>query len=265
MHCGSALKLGGIRSSFAGATGVAAGVPPTVPLTLVNTNANCAHLAGCMVCVWHCDRAGLYSLYPSGVTGENHLRGMQATDSNGQVTFTPIFPACYHGRWPHIHFEVYPGLALATSVSHVAKASQTALPQVACDAAFATTGHSTSVSKLSRITLASGEAFSDGAALELPTITGSVAAGDAIALTAGVAAQARDRGLQARASHGFARRLARRGCGAEHRAAGIVGAERRRLQHHQGHRIRQPDTVTGLDAHVAPFRGGLGIDPGEGV
>ncbi|MBC7731643.1 MAG: hypothetical protein H7306_07050, partial [Bacteriovorax sp.] len=242
MHCGSALQLGGIRSSFAGATGVAAGLPPTVTPTLVDTNASCTHLAGCMVCVWHCDRAGLYLLYPSRVTGENHLRGMQATDSNGQVTFTPIFPACCSGRWPRIHFEVYPGLALATSVSHVAKALQTALPQSACDAVFATTGYSTRASKLSRITLASDMVFSDGAALELPTITGSVAADDAIALTVGVAAQARERGLQARASHGFTRRLARRGCGAEHRAAGIVGAERRRLQHHQGHRIRQPDT-----------------------
>ena len=26
----------------------------------------------------------------------------------GRVRFTSIFPACYAGRWPHIHFEVYP-------------------------------------------------------------------------------------------------------------------------------------------------------------
>ena len=47
------------------------------------------------------------------VTNENYLRGVQAADASGQVTFTSIFPACYAGRWPHIHFEVYPSLAEA--------------------------------------------------------------------------------------------------------------------------------------------------------
>ena len=28
------------------------------------------------------------------------------TDSNGEVHFTSIFPGCYDGRWPHLHFEV---------------------------------------------------------------------------------------------------------------------------------------------------------------
>ena len=45
------------------------------------------------------------------------LRGVQAADSNGQVTFTSIFPGCYSGRWPHIHFEVYPSLSAATDVA----------------------------------------------------------------------------------------------------------------------------------------------------
>ena len=189
----NALQLSGIvrsdiRSSFAGATGVAAGVPLTVTLTLVNTDASCANLAGYAIYIWHCDRAGLYSLYSSGVTGENYLRGMQATDSNGQVTFTTIFPACYSGRWPHIHFEVFPSLALATSVSRVSKISQLALPQGACNAVFATTGYSASVGNLSRITLASDNVFSDGVTLEMAAVTGSVSAGYAAALTVGVAA-----------------------------------------------------------------------------
>ena len=72
------------------------------------------------------------------MTGENYLRGMQATDSNGQVTFTTIFPACYSGRWPHIHFEVYPSLATATSVSHMVKTSQIAMTEATCDEVFAT-------------------------------------------------------------------------------------------------------------------------------
>ena len=70
-----------IRSSFAGASAVAAGVPLTMTLTLVNANASCASLAGYAVYIWHCDQAGRYSLYSSGVTGENYLRGVQVTDS----------------------------------------------------------------------------------------------------------------------------------------------------------------------------------------
>jgi protocatechuate 3,4-dioxygenase beta subunit len=189
----NALLLSGIvrsdvRSSFAGATGVAAGVPLTVTLTLVNTNASCASLAGYAIYIWHCDRSGLYSLYSAGVTGENYLRGVQATDSNGQVTFTTIFPACYAGRWPHIHLEVYPSLATAIGVSHVVKTSQIAMTQAACNEVFATSGYSASVTNLSQISLATDNVFSDGATLETPTITGSVGAGYALALTVGIAA-----------------------------------------------------------------------------
>ena len=33
----------------------------------------------------------------------------------GRSSFTTIWPGAYSGRWPHIHFEVYPSLAEATS------------------------------------------------------------------------------------------------------------------------------------------------------
>src|SRR3954467_1757394 len=100
-----------IRTSIS--TGnTAAGVPLTIKLTLVDSNSNCAPLAGYAVYLWHCNRDGKYSLYSSGVTSEDYLRGVQATDSTGTVTFTSIFPACYSGRWPHVHFEIYPSLAL---------------------------------------------------------------------------------------------------------------------------------------------------------
>lgn len=177
-----------VRSSFNGATAVAAGIPLTVTLNLVATNASCASLAGYAIYIWHCDRSGLYSLYSSGVTGENYLRGVQATDSNGQVAFTTIFPACYAGRWPHIHVEVYPSLASATSVSRVSKITQIALPEAACNEVYTTTGYSASVANLRQVSLASDNVFSDGATLETPTITGNVTSGYAIALTMGIAA-----------------------------------------------------------------------------
>ncbi len=37
----------------------------------------------------------------------NYLRGVQFTDSAGQVRFHTVFPACYPGRYPHLHVEIF--------------------------------------------------------------------------------------------------------------------------------------------------------------
>ena len=167
-----------IRSSFGTSTTVAPGVPLQVKLTV--SNLSCAPLVGAAVYAWHCDRAGRYSLYSSGVTNENYLRGIQVTDSTGTVSFTSIYPACYSGRWPHIHFEVYSSLASATSgAGPIRKTSQIALPESISKTVYASaTGYSQSVTNMSRITLASDMVFRDDlAAREMATVTGSVSAG----------------------------------------------------------------------------------------
>jgi protocatechuate 3,4-dioxygenase beta subunit len=174
-----------IRSSFAGLSGTADGVPLTIALTLVSAS-TCSPLSGRAVYVWHCDRLGRYSLYSSGATNQNYLRGVQEADSSGRVTFTSIFPACYSGRWPHIHFEVYPSLSSATSVANKSATSQIALPKAACDLVYATSGYEQSVTNLSRVSLATDGIFSDGYALELATSTGSVAGGFMATLTVAV-------------------------------------------------------------------------------
>jgi protocatechuate 3,4-dioxygenase beta subunit len=172
-----------ITSSFGSASGVAAGVPLTINLTIQDGSNGCAPLAGAAVYVWHCDRDGAYSLYSQGVTGENYLRGVQAADGNGLVTFTSIFPACYSGRWPHIHFEVYPSLAKATDPANKIATSQIALPKDICDNVYATDGYSQSVTNLARVSLASDNVFGDdGGVHELGTVTGSVTAGLTVAL-----------------------------------------------------------------------------------
>jgi protocatechuate 3,4-dioxygenase beta subunit len=174
-----------IRSSFAGLAGSAAGVPLSIRLTLVSAS-TCAVLAGRAVYLWHCDAVGRYSLYTSGVTNQNYLRGVQEADANGVVTFTSIYPGCYSGRWPHIHFEVYPTLASSTSVSNKIATSQIALPKAANDLVYAQSGYGSSASNASQITLASDGVFSDGASLELATVTGSVSNGFAASLTVAV-------------------------------------------------------------------------------
>jgi protocatechuate 3,4-dioxygenase beta subunit len=172
-----------IRSSFGNASGVAAGIPLLVNLTIQDQAKGCAALVGAAVYAWHCDREGRYSLYSQGVTGENYLRGVQATDANGLATFQSIFPACYAGRWPHIHFEVYPSLDKAAAASGLLTTSQIALPKDICDQVYATDGYGQSVQNLSQVSLERDNVFSDdGGAHQLGTITGSIDAGLVVAL-----------------------------------------------------------------------------------
>lgn len=176
-----------ITSSFGGLVGTADGVALTLTMTLVSAT-TCEPLAGRAVYLWHCDRQGRYSLYTSGVTNQNFLRGVQATDADGRVTFTTIFPGCYTGRWPHFHFEVFPSTAAATSVSNKVATSQIALPKDVCDQVYALSTYPSSASNLSRISLASDNVFSDGVSLQLATVTGSVSGGFSASLSVAVRA-----------------------------------------------------------------------------
>jgi protocatechuate 3,4-dioxygenase beta subunit len=135
------------------------------------------------VYIWHCDAAGDYSMYTA--ADQNYLRGVQETDSAGTVTFTSIYPACYSGRWPHIHFEVYKSLAEATAAGTPIATSQLAMPDAQNKLVFASTGYEASVSNYSMISLATDMVFSDGATTETPVVTGSVADGFAASLTVG--------------------------------------------------------------------------------
>ena len=173
-----------ITTSFGSSTGTAAGVPLRIELTLTDTAG--AALPGAALYLWHCDREGRYSLYD--VEDQNYLRGVQQADSAGKVSFTSIFPACYAGRWPHAHFEVYPNLAAATSSDNAITTSQLALPQDVCEQVYATEGYAQSVANLGRVSLESDGVFRDGVDSQLATVTGSVPGGLVATLTVPVAA-----------------------------------------------------------------------------
>lgn len=164
-----------IRSSFGSSTTTAQGVPMQIALTLRDSSG--AALAGAAVYLWHCDRDGNYSLYSRAVTGENYLRGVQAADDAGKVSFTSIFPACYQGRWPHVHFEIYRSLADATSSGNALRTTQLALPKETCEAVYATDGYSSSVRTLAGVSLNSDVVFRDGWDRQLATMTGDVTSG----------------------------------------------------------------------------------------
>ncbi|MYM67539.1 intradiol ring-cleavage dioxygenase [Pseudoduganella sp. FT55W] len=177
-----------IRSSFGSASGTAAGVPLTIKLQIVNANNNCAALANAAVYLWHCDRDGNYSLYSSGVTSQNYLRGVQETDSNGNLTITTIYPGCYSGRVPHVHFEVYPSLAKASTASSRIKTSQFTFPVATSQEVYATSGYSASVRNLAAISFATDNVFSDGYSLQMATITGNTTDGYVATLVVAVSA-----------------------------------------------------------------------------
>ena len=165
----------------------AEGVPLTINLHLHEAGDESTPLVGYAVYLWHCDREGNYSMYSNGVTNEDYLRGVQATDSEGKLTFTSVFPACYAGRWPHVHFEVYGSLDTATSAANVLHTSQLAIPEDVCDTVYDTVaGYDQSVRNLSQISLETDNVFSDGVSEQMATVTGSVDGGYTASLTFGV-------------------------------------------------------------------------------
>ena len=175
-----------IRSSFGSSTTTAAGVPMTLRLR-VREAASGDVLKDAAVYAWHCDAEGNYSLYSSGLESENYLRGVQTVDSDGTVTFQTIFPGCYSGRWPHIHFEVYGSVADATSSGPIVKTSQIALPKEACEAVYATSGYGDSAGNLGSTSLASDNVFGDdGGIHQLASMSGDASSGYTAALTVGV-------------------------------------------------------------------------------
>jgi len=175
-----------IRSSFGSSTTTAKGVPLEVVLT-VRDAATGKAMAGAGVYLWHCDRDGNYSLYSDAAKDENYLRGVQETDDTGTVRFTSIYPACYSGRWPHVHFEVYQDVATAVATGPIVKTSQIALPEETNAKVYATAGYEKSVRNASQVTLKSDMVFGDdGGVLQVATMTGGVDKGYTAALSIAV-------------------------------------------------------------------------------
>jgi len=172
-----------IRSSIVGGA-TAEGVPMQFSLTILDMNNNDAPFADVAVYVWHCDAAGGYSMYSEGIEDETYLRGVQVADAAGKVTFTSIFPACYTGRWPHIHFEVYPDVDSISDSTNAIATSQAALPEDVSTTVYALSGYEGSSANLAQVSLDSDNVFGDdGGELQLATVTGDETAGYTVELT----------------------------------------------------------------------------------
>jgi protocatechuate 3,4-dioxygenase beta subunit len=176
-----------IRGTFGdGERRTAEGVPVTVRLTVRDVGTGDAR-PGCAVYVWQCDRDGNCSLYADGFEDVNYLRGVQEADETGTVEFATVFPGCYPGRWPHIHFEVYESLAGATSEGPIVKTSQIALPKEACTAVYGSAGYERSVDAVAEVSLSGDLVFGDdGGVHQLASMSGSASDGYVAALTIAV-------------------------------------------------------------------------------
>lgn len=172
-----------LTTSFGSSSGVAGGVPTTVRLRIMDMDGDdVAPYAGAALYLWHCTREGGYSLYSDGLTDQNFLRGVQEADDDGWMEFTTIWPACYDGRWPHMHFEVYESLDKATSAGSKLRTSQLALPQDVCEVVYQEEGYEASVDNLAAVSLDTDLVFSDGYSLQTPKVSGSVDEGYTLTL-----------------------------------------------------------------------------------
>jgi len=181
----SGIERQDIRTSLDGGKAVE-GVALTMAF-VVTDMANDKPFEGAAVYAWHCDAEGRYSMYTEGVTDQTWLRGVQVADADGKVSFTTIVPGCYSGRWPHIHFEVYPDKASATDVDNVIATSQVAFPEDMLTPIYERSEYGGSAGNMSGVgSVESDGIFSDSLDLQMPTITGSIDSGYTATLKVGV-------------------------------------------------------------------------------
>jgi protocatechuate 3,4-dioxygenase beta subunit len=82
---------------------------------------------GAAVYVWHSDANGEYSVY--GRNDATYLRGIGTTGADGRVQFKSIYPGTYHGREPHVHFEIYRSLNETQALSQCLLRSRVLFPE----------------------------------------------------------------------------------------------------------------------------------------
>ena len=149
----------------------------TLTIKVVNTNNACAAVPGVNVEIWHVDAAGNYSQYGT-QTAQTCLRGIQTTNSAGEVTFTTIYPGWYQGRATHIHVEV-------TQNGASRKVTQMAFPESVNNSVYGTGVYASRGSNpMSNL---SDGIFADSLSSELVTPTGSAAGGYAATFQVSIA------------------------------------------------------------------------------
>lgn len=173
-----------IRGSIGGGA-TANGVPLNLKMRLVDVQQG-GPMAGAAVYVWHADAQGRYSMHSSEIENETYLRGVQVSDDSGNIEFTTIIPGCYDGRWPHIHFEVFPSINDISDASKNVLTSQIAIPEEVGSAVYTTDNYTGSAANFATVSLEQDNVFSDGWDTEMPTYKGNVQAGYEFSIDVGI-------------------------------------------------------------------------------
>ena len=177
----SGVERSDIRASIDAGT-TAEGVPLDITMNIIDMAGGDVPMEGAAVYLWQCDAAGRYSMYSEGVEEETYLRGVQIADAQGKVTFTSIFPGCYSGRWPHLHFEVFSDAESIVDATNAVLTSQIALPQTEADGVYELTEYAGSAENLSQLTLETDGIFSDGYEQQLAALSGDLENGFSFAI-----------------------------------------------------------------------------------
>lgn len=120
-----------MTTSFAGLTGTAVGVPLRLRMKLVDSTASCASLAG-------------------------------------YVVFDTIYPGCYMGRVPHIHFEAYPSLEATSDFGNRVLCSQIAFPDAISETIYDTVSdYADSIRPFENISLETDNVFADNSTAQM--------------------------------------------------------------------------------------------------
>jgi protocatechuate 3,4-dioxygenase beta subunit len=151
------------------------GLALLINLTIQNKNNNCNGLAGALVDVWHCDKDGNYSEYSdAGLQGTDFsavhfLRGRQAADANGKVSFLTIYPGWYPGRAPHIHLEILSSTGSSLLVTQIAFPENIS-GEVYSSPFYSANGQADTKNSVDNV-------FADSLVNEIGTVTGNVTDG----------------------------------------------------------------------------------------
>jgi protocatechuate 3,4-dioxygenase beta subunit len=157
-----------IRPSFGTSSTVAPGVALHLELTFLDLSRACQPLADSAVYLWNCDRDGEYSLYGRGLERENYLRGVQYTDGQGRVEFQTIFPACYAGRYPHLHLEVFKANARSLDARTRILTTQLTAPREVCARVYGrAAGYAQSAARFKGFSPTEDNVFASSSAAEL--------------------------------------------------------------------------------------------------
>jgi protocatechuate 3,4-dioxygenase beta subunit len=161
-----------IRPSFDTSSTVAAGLPLRLQLTLLDVSRACRPLVDSAVYLWNCNRDGDYSLYGRGIEHENYLRGVQFTDHEGRVAFQTIFPACYSGRYPHLHLEIFKQSARSLDAATRVLTTQLTASREVCSRVYAEApGYTRSAAQFKGLVPSDDMVFASSSAAELAVQT----------------------------------------------------------------------------------------------